>query len=387
MSSTSSDPRTILGIVTTVRHRAIGVTTITLVVVLAGCATPSMAPDRTIATPLSAEKEALAVAKKSDLSDDSIERLVAADQPGCSAAVAVGGELVWASARGLADLANGVPLTTTTRFDLASISKQFTATAILMLQRDRLLSLADPVSQYVDGLPRWADQVTLDQLLHHTARIPDFWVELERAGVEFADVADQAATLDAIERESTREAGDGYFYSNSHYVLLAEVVARVSGQTLPEFLDERIFTPLNLDMVVAPGLQGPDIAISYEADFSLRPGGWTAYGHTGVITTPTDLVRWGDQYRTGDLVQNDFAIGAVDDGDGARYAAGITINDDGTLSHSGRWGGYISHFRVSADRDTVMAVACNGRGANRFGLADALWRLWAASPTQQTPAS
>ncbi len=335
----------------------------------------SASPDRAAAL-----KADLVIATTIGLSDDALENLVAIDQPGCSAAVAVRGELVWAAARGLADLASATPLTTETRFDVASISKQFTATAILLLQRDGLLSLSDPVSRYIEGLPGWADEVTLDALLHHTARLPDYWIELDREGIGFTDPADQAATLAAIARERDREPGEGYFYSNSHYVLLGTVVERVSGQSLRAFLAERIFTPLGLDMVLAPTLLAPDIALSYETDLSLQQGAWTAYGHTGVITTPSDLALWGDQYRQGGIVRDDFAAGAISDGEGARYGAGIYLNDEGTLSHSGRWGGYLSTFRVSVDRETVMAIACNGRGANRSGLAEALWQLWAPAP-------
>lgn len=309
-------------------------------------------------------------------SDAVMTELVAATQPGCSAAVAVLGEVTWAGAAGLADLRTGTPVTTDTRFDIASISKQFTATAILMLQREGKVALSDPIGAYVPGMPDWASTVTLDQLIHHTARIPDFWVELDRLGIGFGGAADQATTLAAIARETELEPGDGYLYSNSHYVLLAEVVAAVTGQTLPEFLADRIFTPLGLDMVMAPTLQGDDIARSYDDAGQLQVGGWTSYGHTGIITTPSELARWGDQYREGDIIADDFAVGAVPEGAGELYAAGIDIEVDGDLNHTGRWGGYVSDFTVSADRDTTIAVACNGHLGNRFGIAEALWALW-----------
>ncbi len=302
--------------------------------------------------------------------------LVPSDQPGCSAAVGIAGSVMWAGAAGLADLAAATPVTTETRFDVASVSKQFTATAVLMLQREGLLSLADPVGNYVDGLPAWADQVTLDQLIHHTSRIPDYWVELGEVGIGFSDAADQATTVAAIARETELEPGEGYLYSNSNYVLLAEVVARVSGQPLPDFLADRFFAPLGLDMVVAPTLAAPDIALSYDDNLAFQPPGWTSYGHSGIITTPSELVRWGDQYREGDVIQDDFAVGAVQADPGELYAAGMDIEVDGDLNHTGRLGGYITDFTVSADRDTVIAVACNGHASNRFGIADALWMIW-----------
>ncbi len=104
-------------------------------------------------------------------------------------------------------------------------------------------------------------------------------------------------------------------------------------------------------MVVAPALRAPDLALSYDDDLQLQEPGWSAYGHTGIITTASQLARWGDQYREGDIVEDDFAVGAVDEPPGELYAAGIDIEADGDLNHTGRWGGYISEFTVSEDPD------------------------------------
>jgi CubicO group peptidase (beta-lactamase class C family) len=309
-------------------------------------------------------------------SDAAVEELIDAERPGCSAAVGIRGEVVWAGATGISDLTTGEPVTTETRFDMASVSKQFTATAILMLQRDGALGLADPVGTHVGGLPAWGRSVTLDQLMHHTSRVPDYWTVLDRDGIGFSDPADHSRILNAIRRLTTLEADAGYSYSNSNYVLLAEVVAQVSGQPLPAFLAERIFTPLGLEMELSPGLVAPDVALSYDADGGFQPPGWTAYGAIGIITTPSELVRWGDQYRAGDIIGDDFAVGAVDEGTGEFYAAGMDIEADDRLNHNGRFGGYISTFTVSADRETTVVVMCNGHSAKRLELADALWTIW-----------
>jgi CubicO group peptidase (beta-lactamase class C family) len=337
---------------------------------LAGCAAtpPTLLGSREPATPTS-EKRPLQ-------SDAAVAELINPERPGCSAAVGIRGEVVWAGAAGIADRSTGEPVTIATRFDMASVSKQFTATAILMLQRDGALKLADPVGTYVDGLPAWGRTVTLDQLMHHTSRVPDYWTVLDRDGIGFSDPADHTRILNAIRRLTTLETDAGYSYSNSNYVLLAEVVDQVSGQPLPEFLAERIFTPLGLDMELAPGLVADDVALSYDADGGFQPPGWTAYGAIGIITTPSELVRWGDQYRAGDIIGDDFAVGAVDEGTGEYYAAGMDIEADDRLNHNGRFGGYISTFTVSADRETTIVVMCNGHSAKRVELADALWTIW-----------
>jgi CubicO group peptidase (beta-lactamase class C family) len=315
-------------------------------------------------------------------SDAAIAGLVPADRPGCSAAVARKGVVLWAGAAGLADLEHGIPDTIETRFDIASISKQFTAAAILMLQREGKVAVSDPISTYVPGLPGWGATVTLDQLIHHTSRIPDYWVELDDIGIGFSDPADQATTLDAIRREKRLDPGSGFLYSNSNYVLLAEVVHAASGLTLPEFLDRRIFGPLGLDMVLAPTLHADDIALSYDDDLNRQEAGWTSYGHTGIITTASELARWGDQFRAGDIIQDDFFDGAVPDADGEYYAAGMGIDVDGGLNHTGRMGGFVSDFTVSADRETAITVLCNGHTSDRFGIAEALWAIWGEPPVE-----
>jgi CubicO group peptidase (beta-lactamase class C family) len=359
---------------------------IALVALIAGCAAPRVAHDAPLPATLEREALAAALAEKVALSEQLLADLVPATQPGCSAAVGDTGEVVWAGAAGLADLDTGTPLTTQTRFDIASVSKQFTATAILMLQHEGLLSLDDPIATYVDDLPEWGESVTLEQLMHQTSRIPDFWVQLDDEDIGFADAADQATTLEAIARETELDSdGDGFLYSNSNYVLLAEVVARVSGLALPDFLAQRVFGPLALDMAVAPTLDGPDIARPYGDTLELEEGGWSAYGHVGIITTPSELVRWGDQYRDGEIVQDDFAVGAVDDGEGERYAAGINIRANGDLGHTGRWGGYVSEFTVSGDRRLTIAVLCNGHASDRFGVTDGLWAIWDPEHPRDSP--
>ena len=345
---------------------------------LTGCAGPLPAPSLTPVAAVTTAPPDPRIAS----SDALLTRLVDAAAPGCSAAVAVHGEVVWASALGVADLATGAPLTTTTRFDMASLTKQFTATAVLLLQRDGLLSLSDPIGAHVERLPAWGGSVTLDQLMHHTSHIPDYWKKLGEWDYGFETPATQADALRAIRAVSRLEKGEGYLYSNSNYILLAEVIERVSGVPYAQFVTERILAPLGLAMEVSPVLQAPDVAVSYDDANLPTRNAWDFSGAFGTFTTPTELARWGDQYRESEFVGNDFVVGAVDSGkpgeatEGRRYAAGIQINADGSLQHDGRLGGFITTLRISPDRETSVAVMCNGHLADRFGVANGLWKLW-----------
>ncbi len=310
--------------------------------VLVGCA--ALGPRTASDTPHGATVARDQLAAKARLgSDELIAELVPATPPGCSAAVAVEGVVLlggrgWARRPRRRDAA----VTTATRFDIASVSKQFTATAILMLQRDGLLSLADAVGNYVDDLPSWAETVTLDQLIHHTSHIPDFWVELDNADIGFTDPADQADTLAAISRETELEEGRGFA------VLELELRAPRRGGGTRE---RAAATPVPRRAGLRPdgsrdGGGARPARTRPRALLQRRPQP-AATRVDGVRAhrdhhDPVELARWGDAYRTNEIVQDDFAVGAVDESAGELYAAGIDIEADGDLNHTGRWGGYIS---------------------------------------------
>lgn len=344
---------------------------------LVGCAPYRTLPTEPVSAPV--EEPVVVADPRLALSDTVLATAVDASQPGCSAAVAVRGEVAWAGASGLANLSTGEKLTTQSRFDIASVSKQFTATAILMLQRQGLLSIGDPVGTYVAGLPAWGKTVTLEQLMHHTSHVPDYWKRLDATGVAFTDTVTHDEIVRAIASVRTLEPGEGYLYSNANYVLLAEVVQRVSGEALPQYLEAHVFGALGLEMVVSPALVAPDVALSYNDANEIDVSGWLAYGPSEIFTTPSELARWGDQYRESDVVGAEFATGAVEIADGRRYAAGIGIEVDGSLKHDGRWGGHITRFTVSPDRETTIVVACNGHLGNRSGLSNGLWWVWKSS--------
>jgi CubicO group peptidase (beta-lactamase class C family) len=364
----------------TTRGRLLGLAAAS-VVLLAGCSGLASAPGLAPAVALSSAPPD----PRPGLSDELLASALDASQPGCSAAVAVHGQVVWSSAVGTADLATGAPLTTATRFDVASLTKQFTATAVLILQREGRLSLGDSIASYVNGLPAWGATVTLDALMHHTSHVPDYWKKLGDWGYGFETPATQADAMRAIKAVSTLSAGEGYEYSNSNYILLAQVIESVTGQPYAQYVTETLFEPLDLAMQIDPVLQAADIAVSYDDANLPTRNAWAFYGAFGTFTTPTQLALWGDQYRESDVVGNDFVVGAVDSGEpgdvteGRVYAAGININADGSLRHDGRLGGFISTLKISPDRETSVAVACNGYLADRSGVVNGLWKIWVSS--------
>ena len=374
----------------TARRCAAMVSVTVLTILLVGC-TGGDRPGPSTA----ASESASAVAARSApedraaRSDELLSSTLDAGQPGCSAAAAVDGEVVWAGARGLANLEQGTPLTTGTRFDIASVSKQFTATAILLLSLDGTLSLQDPVSRYLPGLPGWADRVTIDQLIHHTSGIPDYLDEFTQAGITYDEPTTQQDALDALATigELPTAPGTEFDYSNSNYLLLAEIAVTASGTALPELLQDRVFGPRGLDMVMQPGLQGPDVATGYwtingaPAPLVVR---WTQIGDGSIYTTPIQLVRWADNYRTGQLGGPELLDAATADavqtgtepGRG-RYGAGIDITPDGALGHPGQWAGFVTFMTTSNDRHTTVAASCNNQDLTDWPtLAGRLQSIW-----------
>jgi CubicO group peptidase (beta-lactamase class C family) len=346
---------------------------------------PAHAPASTSAT--TADESAIRARSSQAVLDDAVKT----GEPGCSAAVGVQGKVAWTGVRGVANLPTGAAITTDTVFDIASVSKQFTATAILLLVEAGKLTLADPLSQYVPGLPAWATQVTIVELMHHTSGIPDYTGLLQDQGYEYTDRTTQADALQALAAapELTFDPGTRYEYSNSNYLLLGEIVHRVSGQPLPDFLSTRIFQPLGLGMVLDPVGRIPDKALSYtksgngnQGEYQVADSPWEQVGDGGIQTAPSQLVRWGDNYRTGKVggqaLLDAQLAGAVETepGGGDRYGAGIFSLANGMLDHDGAWAGFVSAFRVSSDRRTTVAISCNVDKQDPEAIADSLVRIW-----------
>lgn len=299
--------------------------------------------------------------------------------PGCSAAVSVDGAMVWAEALGVADIDSGEPLTTDSVFDFASASKQFTGIAILLLDADGVIATTDTLDVWVPGLPEWAEAVTLTDLLHHTSGIPDYGDLLENKDIELSDSATQHDALLSIKAvDQLHDApGTSFEYSNSNYVLLAEVAANASDVSFPNLLSKRVF--VGHELRIEPGFAGA--VSSYDSRQPVRSG-WLMLGDGSAYGTPSELSLWADHYRTGaiggeDLVKNATADTVLTgDEDGSSYGAGIEVSDDGTLSHGGEWAGTVTSFEVTPDRRTVTVVSCNTADGPAEAIGAELREIW-----------
>lgn len=308
-------------------------------------------------------------------SDSLLARFIPADGPGCSGAVSIDGTVVWAGQSGLADVEAGTEITAATRFDIASVSKQFTGLAVLRLDEAGELSVSDPIDTVLPGLPDWAGAVTIRDLLHHTSGIPDYTGLLLDAGFSFEDTTTQSDAVDVLlDTELEFEPGQRFSYSNSNYVLLASIVEAVTGESFGAVLERETFG--DADLRLEPASTAPDVARSYEGGTPSQPG-WVQVGDGSIVTTPSVLAEWGSIYAdTSDSAVQAMTADAVDDGIGGQYGAGIGIQPDGSLSHSGGWAGVVTLFGVSADRSTVVALACNSTDLGIEPIATGLLDIW-----------
>ena len=307
--------------------------------------------------------------------------------PGCAVSVMRGGDILFAKGYGDANLEYDVPITPSSVFHVASVSKQFTAMAVALLVADGRVSWDDDIRRYVPELPDFGDTVTLRHLAHHTSGIRDQWSLLQMAGWRWGgDVITQGDVLDLLSRQTAVHfrPGNEYLYSNSGYTLLAVVVERVSGRTLREFTAARLFEPLGMTQTTFRDdhtMIVRDRAYAYESD---RAGGYrlsipdfAVVGASSLFTTVRDLARWNRNLRTGEVGGRDVLRqlrqrGALAGGARISYGFGLvhgTHRGRSTMGHGGTDAGYRSEFLRFPDEDLGVAVLCNVRTADPGRLA------------------
>jgi len=226
--------------------------------------------------------------------------------PGASVVVISDGRVVVRRAYGMADLEHRVVATPETDYRLASVSKQFTAMAVMLLAQDRKLDYDQSVRDFLPELPVAAQSVTVRHLLNHTSGLWDYEELVPESGTAQLDDRDVLGLLAAAKDSSYFPPGSQYRYSNSGYVLLGLIVARVSGMTFPEFLRTRVFRPLGMAATVAH-VEGSDTVPLRAYGYSPRGGTFVqpdqsvtsaTLGDGGIYTNVDDMVRW-DQGLSG----------------------------------------------------------------------------------------
>jgi CubicO group peptidase (beta-lactamase class C family) len=313
--------------------------------------------------------------------DKIFARFAGTTGPGCSAGVSLGGTPVLAAAYGMADLEHNVALTPDTVFEPGSITKQFTAAAVLLLAQQGKLSLDDPARKYIPEIPDYGTPITIRHLLNHTSGLRD-WGNVAGIGGWPRTTREytHAHVLEIIGRQRSLNYPPGaeYSYTNSGFNLLAMLVGRVAGKSLPEFTRENVFQPLGMTStqwrddfrrIV------PNRAIAYSGrDGSFRQDMpfEDVFGNGGLLTTVGDLLRWNESFTSMKVGGRSFfdaqhERGRLTDGRTIAYAAGLMVlhwRGLNEVSHSGSTAGYSAWLGRYPDQKLSVAVLCNLAGVN-----------------------
>ena len=305
--------------------------------------------------------------------------------PGASVVVVQRGRVVFERAYGLADVAARTPATPRTDYRLASLTKQFTATAIMLLAQDGRLSYDDPASRFLPSLPAHARGVTIRNLLNHTSGLwdyEDFVPDTQTYQVKDRDALALIARADSLYFPS----GSAYRYSNTGYALLALVVESVSGMPFARFLDARIFRPLGMRGSVAfeEGVSAvPLRAFGHSRDST----GWrrtdqsntsAVLGDGGVYTSVDDLVRWDRALERHTLVgaaaqQVAWTPATLTSGGSTEYGFGWFVRREERglrVWHTGETRGFRNAILRYPDERLTVIVLTNRNEGRPIGIAE-----------------
>ena len=308
--------------------------------------------------------------------DAIMSALVGAATPGAAVIVIRDGKVVHQKGYGLADVDAKTPITTSTTFDLASVSKQFTAMAIMLLAERGKLAYTDPLTKFFPEFPAYAAKITVRHLLHHTSGLPDYMEVFAKrpAGISAEPTAREAITMLAQVAEPRFAPGDRWQYSNSGYVVLGQIAEKASGMSFPAFMKAHVFDPLGMastivsDEIKAPS---PNRAVSYApAGPGFRNADYTPlnriYGDGNVNTSVEDMFKWDQALYTERLVKQAtlaeaFTPAKLNNGSMTEYGFGwavSTVNGLQVLSHGGGWAGFRTTItRIPSERFSVVVLS------------------------------
>ncbi|MEP6707761.1 MAG: serine hydrolase domain-containing protein [Pyrinomonadaceae bacterium] len=311
-----------------------------------------------------------------------MDTLTSTGVPSASVAIVKDGRIVYVKAYGDARLEPRTPATPQMRYSIGSISKQFTATAILLLQEQRKLSLDDKVSRFIPELTR-ANEVTIRQLLSHTSGYQDYWPQDYVMSMMLQPVTAQKIMDTWARKPLDFEPGTKWQYSNTNYVIAGVIVERASGMSLLRFLREKVFTPLGMKSVAnidqeKLGNTDPTGYLRYALG-PLRPApkegkGWLFAA--GELAMPAeDLAKWDisimDRKLMNLMSYSEFERAVLlKNGVSTGYGLGVDVGTEAghrALSHGGEVSGFTAENIVFPDERVAVVALTNQDAAGAAG--------------------
>jgi CubicO group peptidase (beta-lactamase class C family) len=345
-----------------------------------------------------------------DLRSQDVDRLFAPwdkrDSPGCVVGVIQDGKLIYERAFGMANLDLDCAICKESVFTIASLSKQFTAACILLLSQDGVLSLEDDIRKHVPEMPQYGRPITIRHLLNHTSGIRDYGNELlPLLGIRGVALSDEEV-MDLLARQKGLNflPGDAFRYSNSGYRLLGIIVKRVTGKSLREYADERIFRPVGMKhthfqddagQIVKHRVAG--YTLTADGKLVARADIGVCVGDSGVMSTVEDFFLWDQclcQERLGKpgFLNQFLTPGKLSDGSSVPYAQGLNLGEYRglkTLWHTGSaYGGFRSMYLRFPQQQFSVVIFANStgpKGLNAYRLAHQVADLYLADSLRQEP--
>jgi CubicO group peptidase (beta-lactamase class C family) len=321
------------------------------------------------------------LAAVAQVAPQTVDRIFAAydkpGSPGCSLGVIREGNFVYRTAYGLANLELNVRLSPQSVFYMGSVSKQFTAAAVVLAAEQGFLSLDDDVRKYLPELPDYRHVITLRQMLHHTSGFRDFFSLIDLSGRDVSDFNSPDEILQIITRQRglNNIPGDEWIYSNTNYFLLGVIVKRATKKSLAEFATENIFQPLGMTRtrfyddhrVVVPNrvaAYDSDVRGNFLVDWSTS---YDAVGGGGLMSTVDDLLLWDANFYSnrlgkGTLTKELQTPGFLNDGKKISYALGLDLGNYRGLpivEHSGELFGYRTELLRFPEQKFTVVCLCN----------------------------
>ncbi|ANO50564.1 hypothetical protein BA177_04435 [Woeseia oceani] len=298
--------------------------------------------------------------------------------PGCAVGVFSNGKVVTSDFVGLADVAGKRPINADTQFYAASVSKQFTAVAVMQLVIQGKLKLSDDIRKYLPEMPQYQRPVTVQMLLNHTSGIRDSLNLLRAAGYDYASRSSRSHALQlTMDQEQTNfDPGTRYAYSNGGYLLLAEIVARVAEQPFGEYVEQYVLAPTGMTrsfVLDGSPAADPNLALGYVVkDGKIKQSNeYPLFGGSGgLITTVNDLAKWdydldqGQKVWTPELLRLMTQLSTFNSGvkvaspNGIYYANGLLVGPH-WIGHSGGASGFKTYYARHSESRIGIAMLCN----------------------------
>jgi CubicO group peptidase (beta-lactamase class C family) len=307
-----------------------------------------------------------------------------ANHPGGAIGIMQNGELIYSKAFGLASLEYQVPNTSETIFNIGSISKQFTAMGIVLLQEKGLLSIDDDIRKYLPDMPDFGHTITIRHMLHHTSGMRSLHAMLELAGWR----SDDSRTNEDLyrfmlnQKELNFIPGDEYLYCNTGYMLMVNIIENITKEKFPQWMKANVFEPLGMlntyvedryDRIV---LNNATSYYDAKDNFFRAVEFWGYMGSGNVHSTTTDLLNWLQNFSTpssnwGSAFEMLKTIDKLNDGSENNYGFGVIVDEFHNykrIQHGGAIGGFRAYVSTYHEEQLSIAVLTNFSSANSGGI-------------------